>query len=133
VGQILQVLRQTNAAMAGLFSWTTLAATFRIQDREGVSHPEMVCITIMLGAVSLLVNYFVTGRVDWDDIALEAAVIFNGARDRGTDRQDDHWCAAWLSDLGRRQRPLVEHEDVLLAQPDDEGRGLDGHQLQRAG
>ena len=82
VGQILQVLRQTNAAMAGLFNWTTLAATFKSKIAKVFSHiPEMVCITIMLGAVSLLVNYFVTGRVDWDDIPFEEQllIIFNGA------------------------------------------------------
>ncbi|MFP5415502.1 MAG: hypothetical protein ACLGHZ_01285 [Actinomycetes bacterium] len=82
VGKILQVLRQTNASMAGLFNWTTLAAQFQSKVAQVFSHiPQIVCMGIFLGAVGLLVNYFLTGKVNWDDIPREEQVliIFNGA------------------------------------------------------
>lgn len=81
VEQILQVMRQSNAALSGLFSWTTLAATFESTVAKVFSHlPKVVATTIFLGAASLLITFFVTGKVDWNDIPpLDQAVIIGNA------------------------------------------------------
>lgn len=58
-------MRQSNAALSGLFSWTTLAATFESTVAKVFSHlPKVVATTIFLGAASLLITFFVTGKVE---------------------------------------------------------------------
>ncbi len=81
VGQILQVMRQANAALAGLFNWATLAAEFKSRIARVFSHlPEIVSLGIFIGAVTLLVNYVMTGKVNWDDIpTFEQGVIIANA------------------------------------------------------
>ncbi|MBK7822029.1 MAG: hypothetical protein IPJ61_13415 [Tessaracoccus sp.] len=81
VEQILQVMRQSNAALSGLFSWTTLAATFESTIAKVFGAlPKVVATTIFLGAASLLITFFVTGKVDWNDIPpLDQAVIIGNA------------------------------------------------------
>jgi hypothetical protein len=82
VTKVLQVLRQSAAASGAVYNWTNLVATFesRVAKLFG-SLPGIVSKLIMMGAAGLLINYFITGQVQWSDLtpSQQASIIIASA------------------------------------------------------
>jgi hypothetical protein len=81
VSKMLEVLRSSNNAIAGLYSWANLAVTFETRAAKVFSSlPAIVSRLVMLGTAGLMISMFATGKVEWSNLStLEKAGIITNA------------------------------------------------------
>lgn len=80
--QVLQILRQSGAAMGGLYNWTNLAMEFERTCAKLLSKvPALVTKLIAVSAAALLLQFFLTGQVRWSALTKQqqAQIIMTGA------------------------------------------------------
>jgi hypothetical protein len=82
VSKVLSVMRTASAVRGGLHNWVGFAAEFETRIARILGHiPKLVTNLILVGAIGLMITYFITGQLVWSEIPPEqkAFIIIGGS------------------------------------------------------